>query len=99
MPGAQIKIRIIRGKLQEFVRRMKEGAKFRQWHYPRKQNEIKEVVKCARLRYKSISPLKDAGDFDDGEFYGFCGDFELNKQRWGEEMETEIEGRQEIIDT
>ena len=32
---------------------------------------IKEVGSDLRLRYKSISPLKETGDFNDSEFYGF----------------------------
>ena len=51
------------------------------------------------MRYKSISPLKDSDGFGDEEFYGFAGDFEQNKERWGHEMEIEIAGQEELIDT
>ena len=61
----------------------KKKAEIRQKNYRRKQNEMKEVVKYLRLRYKSISPLKGTGDFDGAEFYGFSGDSEQNKERDG----------------
>ena len=48
--------------------------------------------------YNSSPPLGDTGDFKDGDFYGFFGDFAQNRERWEEEMKFEIEGREEIID-
>ena len=50
-----------------------------------------------RVRYKSISPLKDAGDSVDEESHGFRGDVAQSKYSWQKELE--IEGREEIIDT
>ena len=47
--------------------------------------------------YKSISPLKEAGDFEDGESHVFRGDVARNKDSWPKE--NEIECRGEIMDT
>ena len=62
-----------------------------------KANGVQGVGEESRVLYKSISPLKDAGDFDDGESHGFRGDVAQNKDSWQKELE--IEGREEIIDT
>ena len=75
MPETQIQIGGIRAALGEFARKHKDGAKFRQENYQRK-SEVKDVVGGSRIRYKSIAPLRDTGDFDAESFYGFCGDFE-----------------------
>ena len=40
-----------------------------------------EVANELGLRYKSILHLKETGNFDGSEFYGFCGDVEENKDR------------------
>ena len=83
MPETQIKIDRIRVELEDFAGQHKEGARFRRMDYKRGKNEIKDDVKYMRIRYKSMSPLRDTGDFEHGEFYGFCGDVEQNKERWG----------------
>ena len=62
--------------------RQMEVGEFPRKNYHRQRREIKEVANGLRLRYKSIPPLKEAGDFDGAEFYGFCDDFEENKGLW-----------------
>ena len=99
IPETQHKIGRIREALGDSARQQKDGSKFRQQNYPLRKNEIIDVVTDLRIRYKSISPLKDTDYFDDGEFYGFRGDFAQNKERWPEEMEIEIECQPGIIDT
>ena len=47
----------------------------------RKKKEVVEVANELGLRYKSILHLKETGNFDGSEFYGFCGDVEENKDR------------------
>ena len=47
---------------------------------------------------KSISPLKGAGDFDDGEFCGFCGDFEQHDERIQNHLKIEMECHMESLD-
>ena len=63
------------------------------------ENEIIEVGNGLRMRYKSISPLKETGDFGDSYFYGFCDDFDENKGRGQLEIEEEMKGRREVIET
>ena len=48
--------------------------------------------------YKSIPPLKDTGDCDDGEFRGFRGDSEPNNGRIRYDVKMEIEGYKETPD-
>ena len=42
---------------------------------------------------------KDSDDCDDEEFYGFCGDFDQNNERFQNEIKIEMGGHIEIIDT
>ena len=83
----------------DFVRHQKEGTKFEKRNYRRKENEIKDVVRDLRLRYKSISPLKDTDGSDGEERRGFFGDFEKIKLSLEEIIRNRNGGHREIIDT
>ena len=82
-----------------FVRKQKEVAKSKQKNYRTQKDGIKEVVKDSRVMYKSISPLKDTGDFEDEDFYGFFVDSARNRELRQEEMKLGMGGREEITDT
>ena len=45
-------------------------------------DEIKEVANGVRIRRRPLFHLEETGDFNDSDFYGFCGDFEQNTGRW-----------------
>ena len=98
IPENKSKIGAIRRSLGNFVKRQKEGWNSETSTYKRRVGEIKGVSGDFRIRYKSISPLKDTGDFDDGEPHGFSCDYEQNKDAMWEEIEIEMEGRWGIID-
>ena len=63
MPETQIKIGMIRESSVGLVRQQNGGAGFQKKDYPRKKNEIKDVVKDLRARYKSILPVTRYGGF------------------------------------
>ena len=69
---------------------------------------VKKKNISAAKRKKSLSkwknwgavyPLKDTDGFEDVEFYGFCGDFEENKDRLKLEIEEETTGHKEVIES
>ena len=74
----QVIVGEIRQDLEGFVGRQKAGMESAQKNYIRKRDEIKQVVNDLGFRRDSISPVKETGDFDDSDFYGFCSDFEHN---------------------
>ena len=51
------------------------------------------------MGYKSGSPIKDAGGFEDEDFSGYCGNSEQNNEMSKEQMGIAMERRVEIIDT
>ena len=65
MPETQIKIERLREALRDFVWPQKEGKEFA------KQNEINDVFRDMRSRFKTVAPLKDTDYFEDAEFYVF----------------------------
>ena len=71
-----MKIERIREASKRYVSRREEGSEFSNQNYQLKKNEISEVAKDFRARYKSIPPVKDTDGFDDEEFYGLRVDFE-----------------------
>ena len=58
-----------------------------------------DVVCDLRIMYRTVRPLKDTGDFDGSEFYGFLGDFEANIDRRKLGIGEEIKVRGEVIRT
>ena len=92
MPETKIKIESVREASEYLARPRNEDTTSMQKNYHRKQNEIKDFVQDFRIRYRPITPLKDTDGSDGGEFYGLCGNYEQNKERWQKEMEIEIEG-------
>ena len=43
-------------------------------------------------------PWGDISDFEDEEFYGFCDDFEREKEKIHGELRKEIENKEYVID-
>ena len=58
--------------MEDFVRKTHEEAKLPQNNYIRKRDETHQVVANVEFRSVSDLPLKETGDFDDSDFFGFA---------------------------
>ena len=60
--------------------------------------EIKHAVDDLGLRGCSNSPIKESGDFDDSDFYGFGDDVE-NASLWKLEIQDGLNYKQRELET
>ena len=69
----------------------REGWGFAQKNYRRRDQRSPNDL---RLRYKSISHLKETDGRDDSAAYGFRGDFDENKGLWELEIGDDMQDRE-----